>query len=95
MDLDTSTTDVILNKKGNDNVAHVNSDKTDHQKLHTTHDMLRFKDNMNAREFLERLKHTVSSYVGEDEFEKRCDRYLKYLTIETPHHNKLEKNWQT
>lgn len=51
--------------------------------------MPRYKDGHNLRDFLEKMKQTVSSYIGDERFAHDGHRYLRYLTANTQNHNKL------
>jgi hypothetical protein len=66
-------------------------DKTDGKKLQVTADMPRYTDGINARDILEQLKDSVSSFVGNDCFAADCSRYLRYLTTKSLHHSQLKE----
>ncbi|KAF9984731.1 hypothetical protein BGZ80_008216, partial [Entomortierella chlamydospora] len=61
--------------------------------LKITADMPRFESNSDPREFLDKVKHLVTAYIGRESFEKYCDRYLSYLTVSEFHRQLLEEEF--
>lgn len=63
--------------------SNVSNVKEDLSKLQITSDIPCYKDGHNSRDFLENMKQTVSSYIGDERFAGDCHRYLRYLTANT------------